>query len=522
MGNFASSPSSNSTDKKFDNLTDIIDHIATDYILTTDFNSMKKLTEKEYCDKLVVITSDIIERHFNEMEVTFLEQRVKKGVDANDLQKKVVINKLKKEKVIFINDDKLKNLDISNDEQKTIKKKRVCIGIAKFYIKIAHIFAAIMMTINPVYIYKDTNGETKKTGLMGKKNIPKNTKPNVYFNICDNRINALMKGEKMDETTGNVTMQPKICDMNVSETENEKTLDDEPGIDELMDLYLDDTYDYSTGIFTGMSDNTKKQFMKDLKLFYITFTGNEEMPSNITKFSDIKLHEYDKQNRCMGDNPSFKQKYTINKNDKLFVNYATNTRKMIQTARTNQQKLLSVINDIFTKIVDPYSNKTVIRVNPKLTDELLQKSVEKARRFIVDLYIKCETDYVNGVKLYQAIVESKILHTTINQIKTLDDEKNKTMSKYNQNKKPIKDSKNNISQQIDTPNVINDVINDDNKQNIANADQEKNAETNEQNIENADQEKNAEANEQNIENAEQETNEQVSNNTNDDNNKQLS
>ena len=157
---------------------------------------------------------------------------------------------------------------------------------------------------------------------------------------------------------------------------------------------------------------------------------------------------------------------------------------------------------------------------------MLQKSVEKARRFIVDLYIKCETDYVNGVKLYQAIVESKILQTTINQIKTLDDEKNKTMAEYNQIKKPIKDSNNNISQQIDTPNVINDVINDTNKQNIANAVQETNEEANEQNIANAvqetNEEANEEANEQNIANADQETNEQVSNNTNDDNNKQLS
>ena len=315
-------------------------------------------------------------------------------------------------------------------------------------------------------------------------------------------------------------MQPKICDMNLSETEKEKTLDDEPGIDELLDLYLDDTYDYSTGTFTGMSDNTKKQFMKDLKLFYTTFTGNNEMPSNITKFSDIKLQEYDKQNRCMSDKSSFKQKYTINKNDKLFVNYATNTQKMIQTARTNQQKLLSVINDIFTNIIDPYSGKKVIRINPKLTDELLQKSVEKARKFIVDLYIKCESDYVNGVKLYQAIVESKILQTTINQIKTLDDEKNKTMAEYNQIKKPIKDSNNNLSLKIDTPNVINDA----NDQNITNAVQETNEEANEEanepTIENTVQETNEEANEPTIEN--EPNSENTVQDTNDDNNKQLS
>ena len=469
MGNFVSSTST-STEQKFNNLYELIDYIATDYILTMDFKSLKKLSEKEYCDKLVVITSDIIERHFNEMDVTFLAQRVKKGADVNNPEKSAVVNELKNEKVVFINKDNLEGLDISNDAQKSIKKKRVCIGIAKFYVKIAHIFAAIIMTINPVYIYKDENGETKKTGMLEKDKIPKNSDRKLYkLNICDNRIRALKKGENTDETSDNITMQPKICDMNVLQTGNEKTLADEPGITELMDLYLDDNYDYSNGTFTGMNDDTNKQFMNDLKLFYTAFTGKEEMPPNITKFSDVKLQDYDKQNRCIGENPSFKKKYTINKNDALFVNYATNTKKMIQSASENQQKLLTVINDIFSYIIDPYSGKKVIRVNPKLTDELLQKSVEKARRFIVDLYIKCETDYANGVKLYQAIVESKILETTLNQIKTLDEEKNKTMNDYNKIKQPIKDDANNLNNKIITndmnnqDNDGNQIINDDNK-----------------------------------------------------------
>jgi hypothetical protein len=118
-------------------------------------------------------------------------------------------------------------------------------------------------------------------------------------------------------------------------------------------------------------------------------------------------------------NPLYKAKYTLNKKDKLFVAYADNIKKMIQSAADNQSKLLSVINDLFSYTTDPYSGKRVIRVNPKLTDELLQKAVEKSRRFIVDLYVKCENDYVNGIKIYEAIVESKILETTQKQIETL-------------------------------------------------------------------------------------------------------
>jgi hypothetical protein len=92
---------------------------------------------------------------------------------------------------------------------------------------------------------------------------------------------------------------------------------------------------------------------------------------------------------------------------------------MIQTAAKNQSKLLDVINELFTYVIDPYTGKQKIRVNPKLTEESLQKSVEKARKLIIQLYVDCELSYVKGIKIYEAIVESKILETTQNQIKVL-------------------------------------------------------------------------------------------------------
>ena len=429
MGNIASTNSNKSAEKEFNNFYDVIDYIATYYILTMDFKSLSKLSEKAYCDKLVVLTSDIIERYFNDMEITYLAQRIKNGVEVNDLNK---------EKVIFINKDNLEGLDISNDAQKGIKKKRVCIGIAKFYVKVAHIFAAIVMTINPVYTYKDATGQTVKTGLLEKDKIPKNVNRKLYkLNICDNRIRALKKGEQIDDISGNVTLQPKVCDMNVNKNGLDKTVADEPGITELMRLYLDDNYDYSNGNFTGMTGSTKSQFIKDLKLFYTAFTGNETMPPEITKFSDIKLRDYNKKSGCQGATPVLKNKYTLNQKDKLFLDYAENTKKMIQTAADNQSKLLSVINELFTYVIDPYSGKKVIRINPKLNDEFLQKAVEKTRRFIVDLYIKCETDYVNGIKLYEAIVESKILETTQKQIDNLKNEAKKIITETQKSTVPV-------------------------------------------------------------------------------------
>ena len=432
MGNVFTSNSKKSAEKEFKNFYEIMDYIATYYILTMDFKSLSKLAEKEYCDNLVVLTSDIIKRYFNDMEITYLAQRIKNGVEVNDLTK---------ENVIFFNKNQLDSLDISNDTQKTIKKKRVCIGIAKFYVKIAHIFAAIVTTVNPIYTYKNENGETVKTGLMEKDTIPKNSNRKLFkLNICDNRIRALQNDEELDEATGNVTIHPTICDFNVNKDGQIKNLGDEPGIPELMTLYLDDNYDYSTGTFTGMSDDTKKLFQKDLKTFYTAFTGNDVMPPNITKFSDIKLRNYDNRKGCQGDLPVFQNKYVTNKNDKLFMEYAKNTKKMIQTAADNQTKLLSVINELFTYVIDPYNGKKKIRIHPNLTEASLQKNVEKTRKYIIDLYVKCELDYVNGIKLYEAIVESKILYTTEKQITTLKKEAKKIIEETTEIVKPETDN----------------------------------------------------------------------------------
>jgi len=427
MGNASSL--NKSSQNEFDNFYNVIDYIATYYILTMDFKSLSKLSEKSYCDKLVVLTSDIIEKYFNDMDVTFLAQRVKNGEE---------INELKTEKLQFINKDNLESLDISNDAQKSIKKKRVCIGIAKFYVKIAHIFSAIVMTINPVYTYKDATGATVKTTLLEKDKIPKGTNRKLYkLNICDNRIRALRRGQEIDESTGNVSMQPRVCDINSTTTGTDKTLVDEPGIPELMRLYLDDKYDYSNGSFNGMSQQTESQFRKDLQLFYTAYTGNVDMPDTIKKFSDIKLRDYSKKPSCQPPTSALKSKYTINKKDELFVKYADNIKNMIQSAADNQYKLLNIINELFTYVIDPYSGKRVIRINPKLTEDTLQKSVEKTRKYIVNLYIKCETDYVEGVKLFEAIVESKIIETTEKQIELLKNEANKIIKETKKASQPV-------------------------------------------------------------------------------------
>lgn len=384
----------------------IIDYIATHYILTMDFQSLKKLYDKDYCDKLVILTSNIVEQYFSDLELKNIENRVVNGEESDT----------NGDSVLFYNKDKQSDFDV----QDATKKKTLCLHISKFYIKIAHLFATIVTTINPIFVYKDNKGITKRANLYEKSLLPKNAVLQVIqLNMCDNRINAL-KGSNLDTDTDTdidtIKVGPKVCDMNINDAGETKNLSEEPGMPELYELYLDDKYDFETGKFTEMSETTKQAFQSDLKSFYQTFTGKEDMPDTITTFSDIKLRDYHNTKECQGDDPIFERVETGSNSDPLFVQYAENVKEMINKVNKGQETLLQVLDKIFVYINDEQTNKKVIRINPQLTEEMLQQLIVETRSLIVSLYLTCEIDYANGIKIYEAIIEKKILETAQKQI----------------------------------------------------------------------------------------------------------
>lgn len=187
-----------------------------------------------------------------------------------------------------------------------------------------------------------------------------------------------------------------------------------------MELYYDDNYDYTTGKFTGMTEPTKALFAENLKYFFTVFTDGKVMPEHITKFSDIKLREYHNMPECKGDNALLKTNVSGKLTDELFKKYAENLKGMIKKSKDNQELLLDVLNKLFSYTVNPETNKKQIRINPSLTETSLQEVVLETRAIIVKLYLTCETDFTNGIKLYEAIVEKKILETTQAQLNTLE------------------------------------------------------------------------------------------------------
>ena len=407
MGNLTSKQKTDET--VFNNFYEVIDYIASYYILKADFKSLKKLNNPEYCNKLVMITSDVIKKAFNTRDIQFIAKRIQDGLEVNEM---------KNNNYTYMTQDQLDNLDIKNT-QSGIKKEDICIGISEFYIKIANVFASIVMTINPVFSYKE-NGVDTVVGLSEREKIPAGVSVNMNkFSFCDNRISALERGKT---TLGDrTTLNPKICDINLDANGNVKNLTNEPGLLNLENLYLDSNFDYTTGTFTERSKDSQEQYMKDLTTFYKSFHG-DEMPPGIDSFAQVILRDYNQKDDCKPENGELlKKTIEVPNKDDLFVKYAKHLKNMTTRASNNHKYLLEIINDLFSK-KESSEGKNLIRINPKLNDVKLNAIINQTRILIVRMYAQCELDYLEGVKLYEAIVHSTIYKISEKQLQYFENE----------------------------------------------------------------------------------------------------
>lgn len=498
---------------------DMIDIIATKYILTQNFQDMKKLGQKEYCDKLVILTSDIIKKFMNEKEIEYLARRVDRGdyynrmvkkkvmyLDTNELDPKSKQRFSKKELEDFKKkeEDELgkhlikeyqrrkqgsrdydygyddngmrggnmltdliygRDLDIRRDpyrkqrlsgrrempkkNKKTIlneldvrnkdEKDRMCKGIAKFYISIAHLYAAIVKTINPVYVYQDGKGKRHALSIQNRHKIPRGVTPKLTeINLCSKRINALKPGDAEGKIGINIS---KTCNLNSKKQtitmENEwrpskwptsdsdrvrvltRSLGQEPGIPELQQLYWD-KYDYVKGNFVegvmNSGGDAVKDYDKDLKEFYTVFTGKKDFDQwnadGQKQFTDIPLTAYHNSELCEGEDAPWKQTYAGKGG--LFTSYANHIKKMIKSAQGTQDELMEVLKELFVIQTAPNKEKTeIVTLNPKLNDESLNKIIAKTRKIIVKLYISCEKDFKDGLDIFEGILSERIIKNAV-------------------------------------------------------------------------------------------------------------
>jgi uncharacterized protein YjbI with pentapeptide repeats len=379
MGNTISS--SVNEQNNMDSLASQIDDIAIHYILTQNTIDLLRLTDKEYYDNLIILTSSVIEKKLNNLELGFLDQRIlgkKKIVDSIDIIP--ASNKLK-DKVVF--------------------------NISKFYIKIIMIYSAIATTIDPQYSYQDDNGTTKSFYLKdieAYKHIPKNVRPVLIqltnpMNLCRKRLSILKNklDDNVDDEYVKINPGEKLCSISTT-----NLLTDEVGIKELDLLYYD-IFDYETKTWNKRSKKMKQKYHKDLTLFYQIFTGKKDKPSSIKSFHDIELLDMSSISNC--SDPRFKQDMLILKNNELIKEYIQKINLIENYTKNYRNKLLSLLKELFViKIKD---NETQYTINPDLTLDHVLFIESETRDVILNLYTSCEKYFIQALIIFEKIYDEQ-------------------------------------------------------------------------------------------------------------------
>ena len=382
MGNTSSNPNS-STDTHIETnistLPYLIDDIALHYVLTQNSIDLTKITDPEYHDNLIILTSNVLEKRLNNLEIGYLQNRITGKEDQ--FQDIIPANSKVKDKIIM--------------------------NISKFYIKIIMIYSAIVSTVDPQYSYVDENGSTKTFYLKESdeyKKIPKNVKPTLVqlsnpVSLCRKRLNILKN--RYDDTSepGSVILNPgeKLCS-------NDSTvkLTDEIGIKELDSLYYD-IFDYNTKKWNKKSNKMKKKYNKDLILFYRIFTGKKNKPSNIKSFQDIELLDFKTISSC-SDN-TFLSDIVISKENKLIKEYKEKIDLIQKNTEDNRNKLYNVLKELF--VIKTVDDEQSYSINPSITLDKILLLEEQTRNIILDLYISCEKYFIQALIIFENIYESK-------------------------------------------------------------------------------------------------------------------
>ena len=425
-----------------------LNEVATDYILGQNFQDMIRLTNSKYCNDLVIITSKILKKSFfsNQIEVMY------KQISESDIYS---------------------GQSISGSSQKE-QTKKMCTEIAKYYVKIAHLFAAIITTLNPVFSWRSsasssrailsphippeppgrTEVEQGMEGVEGIEDVEKTTLENKHYiseiakdvkienlNFCNSRIADLMDMDELtdllddvstmngEQPVSEIKIKTKLCSSNLNNssvgtgtgTSTVKTVYDLPGFAELSRLY-NDKYNASKGRFDKMSAKSRDEKKRNIDLLYTLFTGNPNPPKDIKSFRDIPLHSFSDTADCSSPDSMLNKTYVGNTKDKLFVDYVEQVKKMIYDSNMIRNSLLEIIDSIFITNTSSESDGAKMKyiIDPNLTYEELNNLIDETRKIILKLYVNCEKNFIHTLKILQGIIEAQMFETGQRQIRELE------------------------------------------------------------------------------------------------------
>jgi hypothetical protein len=437
-----------------------IDYIAKNHIFDSDFTDMTKLGNEKYCNKLVKKVSDVFKKNKDSIDILLLRKKLYE-IKKNKTPELVDEDENKNENKNEVNFEKNANAKMTEESQKELPRrveqeqeqitggekrettrsrshttrkrmpsttpqnihniKKKCNEIAKFYVLFAHLFSCIVSTINPSF-------------EIGASSSSSDKKSADSLDFCSSRLNLLINGELIENSEGDITIKTNICKTNVSDSGSALRLVDLPGIKALLKLFKN-----------GGDDSAE-----DVKYLYKAFTG-KDAPNDVN-IEQIPLQVYSKDVECSGSGNSSSSSRSESRGgafneyqddsyryqdrnerdlrnlnvdvrrgiyltgvignptkERLFSDYINNIKFMIQKSEKNRSLLLEILSEMFTYTYDSDGEISGVIINPSLTYKELQSLVRRTRKIIIKLYTECEEDYNEGLDIFFALIQEKIL-----------------------------------------------------------------------------------------------------------------
>lgn len=393
MGNSSSSTNEKSVTNT--PLTTTIDEIAAEYAFSLNISTLSKLASPEYqdyCNRLTFVTRDLLENQVTSIQLKQITDRIQNGSSS----------------VVFVTPENSKNIKSimttsgeSGRESSGTQNAPQCSSIARFYIKIAHLYAAIVRTLNPLYRPKNISGS----------NLPESVESNTLKGSHKRTLLELIDGKEhhnLDNYVA-VSLSANFCDTRISNLtgNNDFFQDGKFSQDKNYQLYPEfcRANDVSLESRGGMHSG-----LKELSALYDEKLGINDVPETKARELETLFHAIDTNNQEVIDkckNGSLKPTAIDGDSDKLLNAYATHIENMKKGKTENLRSIMGVLDKLFMKRIvqdSEGSNDTRIVIHPELTETILDGIIVETRKDIAEMYRFCETAYIEGIHIFEKIL----------------------------------------------------------------------------------------------------------------------